>query len=83
MTEEYDKVTQASMNNLYVEAQKLDCGQNAIDAPFAARAGMLGDLETHASTHASDAEPGFSPVPLDDESHVSPHSDGAYFEVRW
>ena len=30
---EYDKVTQASMNSLYVKAQQLDRGHNERDAP--------------------------------------------------
>ena len=54
----YDKVTQASMNSLYVKAKELDRGHNEWAAPGYLPPGVGADLETHASTHASDA-----PVP--------------------
>ena len=70
MAEHYDKVTQASMNSLYVKAQELDRGQNAKLAPPAMPAGMTSDVETHASTHASDCE-----------THASTHASDADIEV--
>lgn len=71
MSEQYDKVTQASMNSLYVKAQELDRGQNARLAPPATPAGMPDDVETHASTHASDCETHASARPSDVETHAS------------
>ena len=58
----YDRVTQASMNSLYVKAQELDRGHNEKDAPsmappgFAGLAGQSADAESHASAVAPDAE---------------------------
>ena len=63
---EYDKVAQASMNGIYVKAQELDRGHNAADAPSAIPPGALTDVETHASTHASDGE-----------THASTHASDA------
>ncbi|MBQ9000797.1 MAG: hypothetical protein IJ087_02970 [Eggerthellaceae bacterium] len=63
---EYDKVTQASMNGIYVKAKEMDRGHNATLAPTYHPPGAGADVETHASTHASDAE-----------THASTHaSDG-------
>ena len=63
---QYDKVTQASMNSLYVKARELDRGQNEREAPFAFAPGVTPDRETHASAHASDVE-----------SHASTHATDA------
>ena len=64
---EYDKVTQASLNGIYVKAQEMDRGHNDVPAPSFLPPGAVADVETHASTHASDAE-----------THASTHaSDGA------
>ena len=53
---EYDKVTQASLNGIYVKAQELDRGHNAVAAPTAAPPGVEADASTHASTHASESD---------------------------
>lgn len=61
---EYDKVTQASLNGIYVKAKELDRGHNDCAAPRVVPAGAsvaegAPDAETRASdawTHASDAE---------------------------
>ena len=74
----YDKVTQASLNGIYVKAQELDRGHNDADAPTALPAGSAAfhaqpsnggapDVQSHASTHASDSEPHAS----DSETHAS------------
>ncbi len=54
----YDKVTQASLNGIYVKAQELDRGHNAVPAKTALPPGVTSDAQTHASdaqTHASES----------------------------
>lgn len=75
----YDKVTQASLNGIYVKAQELDRGQGGPDAPDARPPGAVGDASahasdagSHASTHASDSETHAS----DSESRASARADG-------
>lgn len=52
-TPEYDKVTEASLNGIYVKARELDRGDNWWSAPDTLPPGAIGDAESHASTHAS------------------------------
>lgn len=79
--EEYDELSQASLNGIYVKAKELDRGHNSKEAPPAIPAGLVSaetafkpecdhDVETHASTHASDASTNIS----DAESHASTHA---------
>ena len=86
--EGYDKVTQASLNSLYVKAQELDRGHNEKAAPAMRPPGMAADAEAHASTHASDAETHASVAAVhavdgkvassNAEAHASSHAcDGA------
>lgn len=70
---QYDKVTQASMNVLYVKARELDRGQNEREAPLVFAPGVVSDCETHASTRPSDVETHAS----DAESHASTHASDA------
>ena len=54
----YDKVTQASLNGIYVEAQELDRGHNAVPTKSVLPPGVTSDAQTHASdaqTHASES----------------------------
>ena len=78
----YDKVTQASLNGIYVKAQELDRGHNDADAPTALPAGSAAshaqpsngrapDVQSHASTHASDSETHASTHASDSEPHAS------------
>ena len=78
----YDKVTQASLNGIYVKAQELDRGHNDVDAPTALPAGSAAsheqpsngftpDVQSHASTHASDSETHASANASDSETHAS------------
>ena len=76
----YDRVTQASMNGIYVKARELDRGQGEYTAPAAVPPGVIaggvgvapGDAVAHASdmpdamAHASDGSPR-----ADEETHVS------------
>ena len=63
---EYDKVTEASLNGIYVKAQELDRGHNEGPAPDLLPPGATAaDADAHASTHASDAE-----------AHASTHASG-------
>ena len=67
---DYDKVTQASLNGIYVKARELDRGHNDNPAPHTLPPGMLADAWAGASdaqSHASDAESHAS----DAESHAS------------
>ena len=67
---EYDRVTQASMNGLYVKAKELDRGHNECDAPLPAPPGAVVDAQTHpsdAEAHPSDAQAHTS----DAEAHTS------------
>jgi len=79
---DYDKVTQASLNGIYVKAQELDRGHNDADAPAARPAGSAAfdapndsshafDTQSHASTHASDSESHASTHASDSETHAS------------
>ena len=62
----YDKVTQASLNGIYVKAQELDRGHNVVPAKSSLPPGVapgaqvrVSDAQAHASdaqTHASDAQ---------------------------
>ena len=65
---EYDKVTEASLNGIYVKAAELDRGLDDGDAPDAVPPGSRGDAGSHASTHAGDA--------VDSETHASTHASG-------
>lgn len=74
---EYDKVTQASLNGIYVKAQEMDRGHNEVPAPSFLPPGAAGDAESHASTHASDAGGGSSAQAADVETHASTHASDA------
>lgn len=52
---EYDKVTQASLNGLYVKAQELDRGHNEFDAPSMRPPGALADAQSSPSDAVSHA----------------------------
>ena len=75
---DYDKVTQASLNGIYVKAQELDRGHNDADAPAARPAGFAAfDAPTDSShafdtqSHASDSESHASTHVSDSETHAS------------
>lgn len=74
---EYDKVTQASLNGIYVKAQELDRGHNSQDAPMASPAGRAVSDEADARSHASDAQSHASTHASDAESHPSNRSSDA------
>jgi hypothetical protein len=70
VSSDYDKVTQASLNGIYVKARELDRGHNDKPAPDMLPPGAFADAQTAASdaqSHASDAESHAS----DAESHAS------------
>ena len=75
---EYDKVTQASMNGIYVKAQELDRGHNEFDAPALRSPGSTVD----ARTHASDAESHASSHATDSQTHASTHASDAESDVQ-
>ena len=66
---DYDKVTQASLNGIYVKAQELDRGHNDADAPAARPAGSAAFDAPNDSSHAFDTQSHAS----DSESHASTH----------
>lgn len=77
---EYDRVTQASLNGIYVKAQKLDRGHNVGKAPVAHMPGMHNtdcgaDDWTHASTH--DAAAPTDACGPDKWAHASTHASDA------
>ena len=75
MTKQFDKVSHASLNGIYVKAQELDRGHNEVDAPsFAPPGAVRADTSSHASTHASDAQTRASDVP-DAQTHASDSPD--------
>ena len=73
MAQGYDKVTQASMNSLYVKAQELDRGHNENDAPATLPPGMTAGAKADATSHASDAQTHASSYAPDSESRASTH----------
>lgn len=86
---EYDKVTQASLNGLYVKAQELDRGHNTSDAPAARPPGSndsSADASTHASdaqSHASDAETHASDAETHASTHASENADAESHASEW
>lgn len=72
---EYDKVTHASLNGIYVKAQKLDRGHNDTPAPPHSLPGTLGGLGECVSVFAvegqDDAETHASKIAFDAETHAS------------
>ncbi len=66
----YDKVTQASMNGIYVKAQELDRGHNTVSAPSAAPPGAGAD----ASTHAPSSDGSAYALGEDASTHASTHA---------
>ncbi|MBQ9043949.1 MAG: hypothetical protein IJ111_14190 [Eggerthellaceae bacterium] len=77
MSEEFDKVSHASLNGIYVKAQELDRGHNTEAAPSFAPAGLAqADEATHATTHASDAQSHPSDA-SDAGTHASSHASDA------
>lgn len=77
MAEEFDKVSHASLNGIYVKAQELDRGHNAEAAPELVPPGALqADAATHATAHAGDVESHPSDA-ADVETHASTHASDA------